>query len=132
VSSKIIRSMPVLQVADVAASEAYYTGTLGFTSHGAWGEPPGFGIVQRGDVTIALDRARDGSVPLNQYWAAYVYVADVDALREELESKGAENARELEDTEYGCRDFDIRDPDGHLIAFGQVLNLSEGEMPGLL
>jgi catechol 2,3-dioxygenase-like lactoylglutathione lyase family enzyme len=129
---EIIRSMPVLQVADVAASEAYYTGILGFSSHGSWGDPPDFGIVQRGDVTIALDRARDGSVPLNQYWAAYVYVDDVDALCEELKSKGAEIARALEDAEYGCRDFDIRDPDGHLIAFGQVLNLSEGETPGLL
>lgn len=64
--------MPVLQVVDVARSIAYYTDILGFSSHGAWGDPPGFGIVQRGDVTIALDRARDASVPLNQYWAAYV------------------------------------------------------------
>ena len=124
--------MPVLQVVDVAASEAFYTGILGFTSHGTWGDPPDFGIVQRGDVTIALDRARDGSVPLNQYWAAYVYVADVDALCAELTAKGAEIAREIEDTDYGCRDFDIRDRDGHLIAFGQVLNLSDGETPGLL
>jgi len=116
----------------VAASEAFYTGTLGFTSHGSWGDPPAFGIVQRGDVTIALDRARDGSVPLNQYWAAYVYVSDVDVLCAELQAKGAEIAREIEDTDYGCRDFDIRDPDGHLIAFGEVLNLSEAETPGLL
>lgn len=128
----VIRSMPVLQVADVAASAAHYTDILGFSSHGLWGEPPEFGIVQRGDVTIALDRARDGSVPLNQYWAAYVYVSDVDALCEELRGKGAEIARALEDTEYGCRDFDIRDPDGHLIAFGQVLNLGADETPGLL
>jgi catechol 2,3-dioxygenase-like lactoylglutathione lyase family enzyme len=124
--------MPVLQVADVAASTAYYTDVLGFSSHGAWGEPPAFNIVQRGDVTIALDRAQDGSVPLNQYWAAYVYVSDVDAVCAELKAKGAEIAREIEDTEYGCRDFDIRDPDGHLIAFGEVLNLGADETPGLL
>jgi len=132
VPPKIIRSMPVLQVADVQASVAYYTDTLGFISHGAWGDPPDFSIVQRGDVSIALDRARDGGVPLNQYWAAYIYVSDVDALCAELKAKGAEIAREIEDTDYGCRDFDIRDRDGHLIAFGQVLNLSEGETPGLL
>jgi catechol 2,3-dioxygenase-like lactoylglutathione lyase family enzyme len=124
--------MPVLQVADVAASAAYYADILGFSSHGLWGDPPDFCIVQRGEVTIALDRARDGSVPLNQYWAAYVYVSDADALCEEFVSKGAEIARELEDTDYGCRDFDIRDPDGHLIAFGQVLNLGADETPGLL
>ena len=29
--------------------------------------------------------------------------------------------REIEDQDYGCRDFDIRDPDGHLIGIGQNL-----------
>jgi catechol 2,3-dioxygenase-like lactoylglutathione lyase family enzyme len=127
----IIRSMPVLQVADVQASEAFYTDVLGFSSHGIWGDPPAFCIVQRGDVTLALDRALDGSVPLNQYWAAYLYVTEVDALCAELKAKGAEIAREIEDTEYGCRDFDIRDPDGHLIAFGEDLNPGKGDRPGL-
>jgi len=128
----VIRAMPVLQVTDVTRSAAFYADVLGFTSHGTWGDPPAFCIVQRGGVTIALDFAEDGTVPLNQYWAAYVYVSEVDALCAELKAKGAEIAREIEDTEYGCRDFDIRDPDGHLIAFGEVLNLSAGETPGLL
>lgn len=123
--------MPVLQVVDVQASEAFYTDILGFASHGVWGDPPGFCIVQRGEVTIALDRAHDGSVPLNQYWAAYLYVTDVDALSEELRSKGAEIAREIEDMEYGCRDFDIRDPDGYLIAFGEDKNPGKEGRPGL-
>lgn len=123
--------MPVLQVADVSASAAFYTGKLGFTSHGVWGDPPAFCIVQRGGVTLALDRSRDGAVPLNQYWAAYVYVRDADALCAELGAKGLEIVRGPEDTDYGCRDFDIRDPDGHLIAFGHDLDADEGERPGL-
>ena len=29
--------------------------------------------------------------------------------------RGVAFDREIEDQEYGCRDFDVRDPDGHLI-----------------
>ena len=51
-----LRAMPVIDVSDVAASEAFWKG-LGFASHGLWGDPPGFGIVQRGDVTFGLSLA---------------------------------------------------------------------------
>ena len=125
------RAMPVLQVADVAASEAFYVSRLGFTSHGIWGDPPAFCIVQRGQVTIALDRSRDDApVPLNQYWAAYVYVADADALHLEFGGQDVEIVRGPEDMPYGLRDFDIRDPDGHLICFGYDLQPADTG-PGL-
>lgn len=128
----MIRAMPVLQVADVTASEAFYCGTLGFISHGTWGDGPDFAIVQRGKVTIALDRSRDAApVPVNQYWAAYIYVEDADALCAEFRQKGADIVRELEDTFYGSRDFDIRDPDGHIIAFGHDLE-PDDTAPGLM
>jgi catechol 2,3-dioxygenase-like lactoylglutathione lyase family enzyme len=120
----MIRSMPILQVADVNRSIAFYTEKLGFTSHGTWGAGPDFCIVQRGQVTFALDRTRTpgATVPLNQYWAAYVYVEDADALHAEFAARGVDIARELCDAEYGLRDFDVRDPDGHLIAFGHMLS----------
>ncbi len=119
----MIRSMPVSQVADVTRSVAFYCDKLGFFSHGPWGEGPEFCIVQRGKVTFALDRTRkEGSpVPLNQYWAVYVYVDDADELCAEFRDKGVEIVRGPEDMEYGLRDFDVRDPDGHLIAFGHDL-----------
>lgn len=121
----LIRAMPVLEVADVERSAAFYADMLGFVAHGMWGnegEPPGFCIVQRGAVTIALDRSgQPRPAPNNQYWAAYVYVTDVNALHAELKAKGVDIVRGPEDAPYGCRDFDVRDPDGHLIAFGQDL-----------
>lgn len=127
----MLRSMPVLQVADVRHSEAFYRESLGFISHRFWGEGPDFCIVQRGRVTLALDRTRDGGpVPLNQYWAAYVYVDDADALCDEFWVRGVEIVRGPEDAFYGLRDFDIRDPDGHLIAFGHDLTPA-GAGPGL-
>jgi catechol 2,3-dioxygenase-like lactoylglutathione lyase family enzyme len=125
----MLRAMPVLQVSDVAASQAFYCDRLGFVSHGTWGDGPEFCIVQRGKVTIAFDRSRsDGPVPVNQYWAAYVYVEDSDALHAEFAAKGVDIPRGPEDTFYGSRDFDIRDPDGHLIAFGHDLEPDDTEL----
>ena len=109
----MIRCMPVLQVADVGKSETFYCEKLGFKSLGTWGEGPEFAIVQSGGVSVALDRSRDGSIPTNQYWAAYFHVEDADALCEKMRGNGVDIMREPEDTSYGSRDFDVRDPDGH-------------------
>ncbi len=116
------RAMPVLQVHDLNISLAFYCDTLGFASHGTWGAPPVFAIVQRGLVTIALDQSRDGSTPPpQQYWHAYIYVTDADALLAELKQRAVAIERDIETTEYGCRDFDIRDPDGHVLGLGHVI-----------
>ncbi|MBI1385212.1 MAG: hypothetical protein GC150_09900 [Rhizobiales bacterium] len=123
---QFIRAMTVLQVASLEASIAFYGEKLGFVSHGIWSEradaPGDFAIVQRGPVTLALDRSRAGPVPVNQWWAAYVYVADADALYRELKNDGVIIHREIGDMPYGMRDFDVRDPDGHIIAFGSDLS----------
>ena len=125
-----LRAMPVLQVRDVRASEGFYQ-RLGFSSHGIWehdGEAQ-FCIVQRGAITIALQRA-EGPVPANTHWAAYLYVSDVTALHAELAARdGIEITEIRRDNPYGCDDFDIRDPDGHLICFGQDMQPTHG--PGL-
>lgn len=127
----MIRCMPVLQVADVKGSETYYCDKLGFRTLGTWGDGPDFAIVQNGRVTIALDRSEQaGPLPTNQYWAAYIYVDNVDALHEQLRDNGADIVRAPENQPYGCRDFDIRDPDGHVLAFGQDLAADENG-PGL-
>ena len=122
------RCMPVLQVTDVKRSEKFYCEKLGFTPCGTWGDGPDFGIVQCGQVTIALDRSRDGgAIPANQHWAAYIYVDDADGLCEQMRRNGTEIVRGPENMYYGSRDFDIRDPDGHIIVFGHDLVPGEKE-----
>ena len=114
---KTLRAMPVLNVSDVRASAAFYE-RAGVSCHGFWGEDPvDFAIVQRGDVTIGLHYA-DGPVPSARGWSAYLYVSDIEALHEELTGEGL-NPSPICDQPYGCRDFDITDPDGHDVAFGQ-------------
>jgi len=97
------RAMPVLEVTDRARSLAFYRDRLGFSAV-VGSEPPSFAILQRGTVTIALDASERGHSANNQYWAAYLYVADVNALYDEF--------RDLGDAPFGCREFDVTDPDG--------------------
>jgi uncharacterized glyoxalase superfamily protein PhnB len=48
----------------------------------------------------------------------YVIVDDIDARYERALASGAEVVRALHDTDYGSRDFIVRDPEGNLWSFG--------------
>lgn len=51
-------------------------------------------------------------------FGAYVVVDAIDALYERVREGGAEILRELTGTEYGSREFTIRDPEGNRWSFG--------------
>lgn len=124
-----LRAMPVLDVSDVNASTAFYE-RAGFSSNGVWGNPASFGIVQRGDVTLGLSLAdRSQPVPVNHGWAAYIYTDDVTGLHKEFAEADLSPSEIRRPEHYGCDDFDVRDPDGHMIAFGQARTPEPG--PGL-
>lgn len=123
--------MPVLEVTDMERSIAFYCDKLGFSAS-RFGEPSTFTIVQRGMVTIALDASERNQSANNQYWAAYVYVSDVDSVYSEFRENDVTIHRPIEDMYYGCRDFDVIDPDGYIIAIGQPRNISSDDLgPGL-
>jgi predicted enzyme related to lactoylglutathione lyase len=117
-TAQVQRAMPVLSVSDMARSLAFYRDTLGFALR-TWGEPPTFVICQRGHTTLALAKADKPAVSDN--WAVYIYVADADALYEELVRHGARIEDPPTTQPYNCRDFVIDDPDGHMISFGHVM-----------
>jgi len=48
----------------------------------------------------------------------YVYVEDVDAHHARARAAGAEIVRPLQDTDYGSREYSVRDLEGHLWSFG--------------
>jgi catechol 2,3-dioxygenase-like lactoylglutathione lyase family enzyme len=116
-----IRAMPVLDCSDMAASLAFWRDKLGFDAS-TWGEPPTFAIVQRGTVSVALALLPKDKVAVSRNWAAYLYVKDVDALYAEYADLGVEIPHPPETRPYNCREFVVDDPDGHVIAFGQVLD----------
>lgn len=125
------RAMPVLEVVDMAASLAFYKDKLGFAAD-TWGDPASFAIVQRGRVTLALALALVAAPAAvsRRTWAAYVYVDDVDALFAELSALGVAIPHPPTTRPYNCREILADDPDGHMIAFGQVL-APDAAGPGL-
>jgi len=48
----------------------------------------------------------------------YVVTAEPDALFARATAAGAAVVRELVDTDYGSRDFAVRDPEGNIWSFG--------------
>ena len=48
----------------------------------------------------------------------YVIVPDPDAIHERARAAGAEITRELQDMDYGSREFSARDPEGNVWSFG--------------
>jgi uncharacterized glyoxalase superfamily protein PhnB len=50
--------------------------------------------------------------------AVYLAVDDPDALYAKVKASGARIEMELQDTDYGSRDFSARDPEGGLWSFG--------------
>ena len=118
-----IRSMTALEVRDPEASLAFYQ-RLGFGTLGIW-EPGEVGtiIVQRGEVTLLLQRALKPAV--NSGMATYIYVDDADILHAEFRDAGIEIlSPDVQDAFYGCREFEVIDPDGHHIIFGKDMNPS--------
>ena len=112
-----LRAMPILQVRDMAASSAFYA-RLGFEAVGTW---DGFSIVQRGHVTLGLGLS-DTPPDTSAWTSAYIYVVDIDAIFAEFIANNISIDREVMDQFYGCRDFELSDPDGHRLVFGQDMN----------
>jgi uncharacterized glyoxalase superfamily protein PhnB len=68
-----------------------------------------------GENEFGIKTARElGAV--NQ--GVYVVVDGVDAHYERARAAGAEIVRELNDTDYGSREYMARDPEGNLWSFG--------------
>ena len=114
---------PVLLVSDLLRAHAYYAKKLGFASPRMWGDPPTFCIAQRDGLELMLSQvdAGDSFRPNGSYGHridAYFWVRDADALHAEFSEKGADMIGAPEDQYYGMREFQVRDPDGHVLCFG--------------
>jgi predicted enzyme related to lactoylglutathione lyase len=115
---------PVLLVADLERSVAWYTERLGFVCE-VHGEPPNFATASRDGETILLALAPKGSklVPhwqiVEKMWNVYIRVDDVDAIYAEVQERGTEIDYTIYNAPHGFREFGVTDPDGHDIAFGQ-------------
>lgn len=116
------RSMPVLACKDVEACADFFSDQLGFQLANffkAEGEAMAFAIVSLGDITIALQHAPDFTPYVG--WSAYLYIDDAKGMADALYDRGVTLQTEPHETFYGMIEFDLVDPEGHVLAFGQDL-----------
>lgn len=114
----------VLLVPDVPAAVDYYRDKLGFEVSTYDANPEHYGYARRDSCYLHF--ACLGSVEPRpnhpDIFDIYVYTDDVDALYEELVGRGADVLDPPADRPFGLRDFRVRDPFGHELAFGQFLD----------
>jgi len=121
-----------LHAADAPALIDFLVETCGFVLAARYGDgdrvdhaelrwPDGPGGVMLGSVRPGNPFARTpGSA------GAYVVARDVDALYTRVTSRGAEIVQELGETDYGSREFALRDPEGNLWSFGTYAGAEAG------
>jgi uncharacterized glyoxalase superfamily protein PhnB len=71
----------------------------------------------RGMVMIGSSGAGDPQFETG-HASIYVIVEDPDAVYERAKAAGAGVVRELQDMDYGSREFSARDPEGNVWSFG--------------
>ena len=115
---------PVLAVTDMTRSLEHYTGALLFSVGFEWAdaasEPIRYAVLQNGDceVHLALSETARPSV-------AYVFVSGVEAYYQSVKAQDAPITCELEDQPWEMREFEVTDPDGNRLIFGEHLSRLE-------
>jgi len=123
---QILQTAAYLMVRDIHTAVEYYTEKLGFKPEQLWGDPPSFAMPKRDGQIIMLSQVPEGGQVISNQenggaWDAYFWIADADGLFAELMKNGVEIEHEPFNADYGVREFWVRDPDGHILAFGQIL-----------
>ena len=116
------RATPVLKSGDYVRSRAFFVDKLGFSIVEEGGEPPGFGIFKCGDAVIFVDAWHGAPKPVAGAWDAYVHASPLAALHDAYAAAGVTISRPVEETVYGMREFEITDPDGNVICFGEDMD----------
>ena len=119
-------AVPLLRVVDVARSIAWYHGTLGFIADPLPASAPHeFAILRHGQAELML---RHGAPPVRSQpksydWDVYLRLDD-SRFRELFAQLSAHGVvtRRLERMFYGLAEFEITDPDGYALCFGQLLD----------
>jgi len=130
-STKLNDLIPILICEDVQKSIDFYCRILDFEVADRMDDVgrTGWASLRNGRVQLMLGsptylpepKKTDGKYPQAVY---YFYPEDVAALRDSIIAKGGE-VSELQVRFYGMKEFEMLDPDGHMLLFGQ----ETGEAP---
>lgn len=113
-----------LQAHNAAKLIDYYVDTFGFTVTARYADdetvhhaellwPEGAGGIMLGSYKPGAEWCREPGTA-----GGYVVTSDIDGLYERVLDRKADVIRPLTDTDYGAREFAVRDPEGNLWSFG--------------
>ena len=111
-------AIPLLRVASLDASLAYYVAQLGFEVE--WRSDP-VASVRRSQTAVMLCEGDQGHAGT---WL-WISVSDVDALYAELASRGARLRNAPTNHPWGSRECQVTDLDDHVLRFGGELKKGE-------
>ncbi len=117
---EIVNSRCVLAVRNLEISTRYYIDVLGFQEDPI--KAAGWSFLARDKFRVMLGECADdkpASELGNHSWFAYWNVEGIDALYEEVASKGAMILFKPIDKPWGLREFGLTTPDGHRIVCGE-------------
>jgi len=126
-----VAAVPQFAALDLVRAAEYYRDVLGFQIAGYWdGEnvslapetPPDFAIEWRDQVQVFFNRADqpdDCPRPAEDAPNVYLRVTGIDALAEELRTRGADIINGPEDRTYGQRELVVKDCNGLILCFGE-------------
>ncbi len=127
---------PTFRYRDADAAIAWFTDTIGFSSHFMQRAEDGtvsHAELALGSSIIMVGQSRDdsydamvGSDEARRTDAIYIAVAEIDPLYERVRASTATIVMELYDTGYGSREFTCRDAEGNLWSFGTYWPKVEG------
>jgi catechol 2,3-dioxygenase-like lactoylglutathione lyase family enzyme len=121
-TARVTGISPQFLVDDLAAAIAYYREKLGFgldfsyESFYAGVSRDGFGIHLKCAPKSVSERARRKE---EEHLDAYISVAGVAALYDDLRSRGALIIKPLETRPWSCVDFYVEDADGYILCFSE-------------
>jgi uncharacterized glyoxalase superfamily protein PhnB len=118
---------PALRYADARAAIGFLTRAFGATEKAVHERDGvvhhaelalGAGLVMVGQYSEDGWLGGDPPRPLSSTVSIYVTIEDPDAHHAAARAAGATIVRELEDMDYGSREYSVRDPEGNLWSFG--------------
>jgi catechol 2,3-dioxygenase-like lactoylglutathione lyase family enzyme len=121
-AAQITGIAPQFLVDDLDRAIAYYRDRLGFEldfkyeSFYAGVRRDGFAIHLKHAAKLAADRAHRKQ---NEHLDAYIAVSGIRDLFSELQMRGAEVIKPLEERPWACLDFYVEDPDGYILCFSE-------------
>ena len=120
------RATPLLRVADVARSAAWYRDILGFQVDPFPDDAPHvFAILTRGAAEIMLRKSPYGRSPQWEDWDLRIPLKNgLRELYKRVLPLGVVS-RQLERMPYCDCEFDVKDPDGYVVCISQMLEDSD-------